>query len=182
MRATTGKKKNHTFSAKLRRFPGAWVTVEIPAAISKAIGIRGTVPIAGTVNGKETFRSSLLPTGRGIHLLAIKYDIRKALSLEPGDRVTVAFEIDREPRTVVAPPDVIDALESEGLLDAFALIPPGRKTQFLKYLELAVHEETRARRIAMLVEMTHAAREKQADRELAKHMREEKRKLRDRAT
>jgi hypothetical protein len=168
----TAKKQKHTFAAKMRRNPGAWVTVEIPAAISKAIGIRGSIPIVGVVNGKEKFRSSLLPTGRGVHLLPIKYEARKNLGLGPGDRITVTFEIDREPRTIATPPDVIDALESEGLLDAYELIPPGRKMQFLKYLEQAVHEETRLKRIAMMVEMAHAAREKQVDREMQRKLRQ----------
>jgi hypothetical protein len=161
-------KKRHSFSATLRKFPGAWITVEIPAAISKAIGIRGSIPIVGTVNGKEKFRSSLLPTGRGVHLLPIRYEIRKSLGLGPGDRVTIAFELDHEPRTIFTPPDVIDALESEGLLDAYELVPPGRKSQMLKYLEQAVHEETRAKRIAFIIETAHAAREKKVDREMKK--------------
>lgn len=166
------REKKFTFSATLSKTPGAWVTVKIPAAITKAIGIRGRVPIVGTINGKEKFRSGLLATGNGVHILPVKYEHRKNLGLKPGDRVTIAFEIDHEPRTLPTPPDVIDALESEGLLDAYELVPPGRKKQFLVYLEQAVHEETRLKRIAMIIEMTHADREKRADRELQRKLRQ----------
>jgi hypothetical protein len=165
-------KKKYEFSAKTTKKPGAWVTVAIPAAISKAIGERGSVPIVGTLDGKEKFRSSLLVTRGGGHFLPVKYEHRKNLGLKPGDRVTVVFEIDHEPRIVPTPPDVIDALEAEGLLDAYELVPPGRKKQFLVYLEQAVHEETRAKRIAMILEMTHADREKRADREMQKKIRQ----------
>jgi hypothetical protein len=158
--------KRHTFSAKLVRVPGRWVTLEVPLKVSRAFDKRGSIPVMGTLNGKTKFRSSLLPTRAGIHFLPIRYDLRKTAGIEVGEMVKVRLEIDLEPRTVPTPPDVIDALEAEGLLDAFALIPPGRKTQFLKYLEQAVHEATREKRIAMIVEMAHAAREKKADREM----------------
>ncbi len=164
----TAKKKKYQFAARLSKTPGAWVTVTIPRAITKAIGIRGRVPIVGVFDGEEKFRATLLAIGDGVHILPVKYDHRKNLGLKPGDRITVTFEIDREPRTIFTPPDVIDALESEGLLDAYELVPPGRKMQFLKYLEQAVHDETRLKRVAMIVEMTHAAREKKVDREMRK--------------
>jgi hypothetical protein len=166
-----GKHQKFEFSATLSDKPGAWVTVVIPKAIIKAIGARGAVPIVGVFDGKERFRSSLLATRDGVHILPVKYHHRKNLGLSPGDRIRVAFQVDHEPRTMPTPPDVIDALESEGLLDAYELVPPGRKRQFLIYLEQAVHEETRLKRIAMIVEMTHADREKRSDRELRKKIR-----------
>ena len=157
--------KRHTFSARLARVPGRWVTVEVPTRVSRALGIRGTIPVVGVVNGKAKFRSSLLPRKDGLHFLPIKYELRKNAGLDVGDLVKISLEIDHEPRTLPTPEDVMEALEAEGLLDAYALVPPGRKMQFLKYLEEAVHEVTREKRIAMILEMSHAAREKQADRE-----------------
>ena len=168
----SARTKKFEFAAKLSKTPGRWVTVTIPKAISKAIGARGNIPVVGVINGKEKFRSSLLASRDGVHILPVKYHHRKNLGLEPGDRVTIAFEIDHEPRTVPTPPDVIDALESEGLLDAYELVPPGRKKQFLLYLEQAVHEETRLKRVAMIIEMTHADREKRSDREIQKKLRQ----------
>jgi hypothetical protein len=168
----SAKKKKYEFAARLSKSPGAWVTVTVPRAITKAIGIRGRVPVVGVFDGKEKFRATLLAIGNGAHILSVKYDHRKNLGVKPGDRITVTFEIDREPRVIATPPDVIDALESEGLLDAYELIPPGRKMQFLKYLEQAVHEETRLKRVAMIVELAHAAREKQVDREMQRKLRQ----------
>jgi hypothetical protein len=167
-----GKNKKYEFAARLSKTPGAWVTVKVPGAITRAIGIRGRVPIVGVFDGKENFRATLLAIGNGAHILSVKYEHRKNLGLKPGDRISVVFEIDHEPRTMPTPPDVIDALASEGLLDAYELIPPGRKMQFLKYLEQAVHEETRLKRIAMIVELAHAAREKQVDREMQRKLRQ----------
>jgi Domain of unknown function (DUF1905)/Bacteriocin-protection, YdeI or OmpD-Associated len=158
--------KRHTFSAKLERVPGRWVTLEVPLRVSRALGKRGSIPVMGTLNGKTKFRSTLLPTRPGIYFLPIKYELRKNAGLEVGEIVKVSVEIDHEPRTLPTPEDVIEALEAEGLLDAYELVPPGRKMQFLKYLEEAVHETTRAKRIAMILEVSHAAREKHADREM----------------
>jgi len=163
---TAAKKKRYSFSAKIEQRPGRWFTVLVPAALSRTLGIRGSIPIVGVMNGKAKFRSSLLPRATGLHFLAVRAELRQSVGASAGDRVTIRFQIDREPRTVPTPEDLRELLEAEGLVDGYELIPPGRKMQFLKYLEQAVHETTRQKRLAAFIELAYAAREKQADRML----------------
>jgi len=150
------------FRAKLVRM-GAWYIVDAPAALSKAVGVRGFVPVAGTANG-AAFRASLLPRGGGRHSIALNAAVRAAGKIVPGRLVSVELRVDTEPRGGPTPEDVADALRAEGVLEAFESLAPGRKMHILQWLDAAVHEETRARRVARVVEVALAQHEKRLDR------------------
>jgi hypothetical protein len=155
-----------SFKATLVRFEGPY-GVDAPVAVSRAIG-RAAMPVTVRVNRGAPFHATLMPAGGGRHRLFFGADVRRGAGIEPGDRVAVDLVADPalRGREVPIPPDLREALgdEGAGVLDAWESLPPGKREHILRWIEQAVHEATRAKRVARAVEEALARRERRIDR------------------
>ena len=155
--------KTSSFSARIKR-AGLMYVVDVPPEFSRAAGKTSHIPVVVSLGGGVPHRTTLLPQGAGRHLLPLHGEIRRAAGAKLGDRVAIELSLDQAPRTPETPADLARALRDEDALAAFQALAPGRRRQYILWLEKAVHETTREKRIAHLVTVALAAREKAIDR------------------
>ncbi|BAI61653.1 hypothetical protein MCP_1581 [Methanocella paludicola SANAE] len=138
--------KAERFSRKIYK-TGINFAVDVPHEVSKAFGMRGNIPVTGSVNGVP-LKATLVPVGQGRHRLFLNGDTRKALGAGEGDTVEVSVSIDKEPRTRPVPPMFREALDKDpDAKAAWDKLPPSRKKEILAYLNNLKSPESLKRNI-----------------------------------
>ena len=164
-RAASKSTRTFAFTTRLERPEGSWFhLIRIPAAVSRAAGKRGPVPVVVVLNGVAEVRASIVPCGGGRHRLLINARARAEAKARAGDRVAVELRVDEHPVGDPMPHDLAHDLRRLDVLAAFERLPVGKRNHIIRYIEEAVAETTREKRIAMAVEVALAASEKEFDR------------------
>ena len=154
-----------TFSPRLEQIPGGGpYYVSVPASVSRAIGRRGIVPVVASVNDVVEIRASLIPCGGGRHRLRLNAATREVADARLGGRLSVRVQVDDHPVADPVPPDLAEALREADALGAFQRMPVGRQNHILSWLEAAVKDTTREKRVGQIVEGALAWREDPRDR------------------
>ncbi len=139
------------FTVKLETVGRGGVFFTLPRKESVKFGVRGRVPVTGSLNGYK-FRSSIFPTGDGAHFMAVNREVRAGAGVAVGDRVKVAMELDTKPRTVALAPDVNKALsKSKAVRASFDKLSYTHRKEYVEWIEAAKRQETRACRIEEVV-------------------------------
>jgi Domain of unknown function (DUF1905)/Bacteriocin-protection, YdeI or OmpD-Associated len=145
--------KKLKFKTKLVGQEGSSVAaVNAPFDVKEVFGTIARVPVRGTINGFP-FRSSLMPMG-GCHFMAVNRTMREGAGCKAGDVVSVVMERDTAPRVVAVPSVLKNALSKSKTAQA-----NWKKYSFSNQKEMALaingakQEETRARRLARIVEI-----------------------------
>jgi uncharacterized protein YdeI (YjbR/CyaY-like superfamily) len=89
--------------------------------------------------------------------------LRKRVGLAEGARVRIRVVLDEAPPEDPIPEDLVDALREADAHAAFEGIVRSKRNAILRWLDQAVADATRAKRIARLVEIGLEEREKKAD-------------------
>jgi len=129
---------------------GAYVTV--PFDVEEAFG-KKRVKVKATIAG-QPYRGSLVRMGTEDHILIVIKDIREKAGVTFGDEIEVEVEEDTEPRVVVIPDDVQEAL-SENLMVAefFNKLAYSHRKEYMFWVESAKRAETRQKRIVKMIEL-----------------------------
>jgi Bacteriocin-protection, YdeI or OmpD-Associated/Domain of unknown function (DUF1905) len=133
--------------------PGnAWCFIAVPFNVSEVLGVRGQLPVKGTINGFP-YRTNIQPMG-GRHLLTFNRQLPAGAKAKPGDTVSVVMERDTEERVVDVPVELAKAFrqkkEARKLWDKLAYT---HRKEFARWISGAKQEETRERRAGKAVSM-----------------------------
>jgi hypothetical protein len=150
-RARIGPVAAKTFTAKLGGHSGEAPTVEIPFDVGATFGsARPKVKV--TVNG-VVLRTTVAVYG-GRSYIGFRKDIREAAGLEMGQTISVSIERDTLERVVDVPPDLKHALEGDAAArKKFDTLSHSHRKEHAKWVADAKKPETRARRVARVLEM-----------------------------
>ncbi|WP_378733498.1 YdeI/OmpD-associated family protein [Nocardia brasiliensis] len=138
------------FEAKIESGAGGGAYVAVPAEVVAALGGGGRIPVEARFDGIE-YRGSIVDMGSGPCLGVLK-SIRTELSKGPGDQVSVTVARDDAERTVEVPDDLAAALRNADLRATFDALSFSRRREHVTAVTGAKRPDTRARRIAKVVE------------------------------
>jgi hypothetical protein len=126
------------------------VGIVVPAKVVEQLGGGKRAPVKVTLEG-YSYRSTLAVMA-GKFMVGVAAEHRAAAGVSGGDTVDVELELDTSPREVAVPADLAAALAKAGRSKAFADLAPSYRKEHVRSVEEAKAAETRARRIAKIVQ------------------------------
>jgi hypothetical protein len=109
-------------------------------------------PVVVTING-FTFRTTIASMG-GRTFIGLNRDNRAGTGLKGGETVSVTIALDTEPRVVKPPADLLKALaKNKPAKRAWDELSHTHRREHVEALEQAKKPETRARRLAKILEL-----------------------------
>ena len=130
-----------------------WTYIEIPADIAQQLkpGNKKSFRVKGMLDGLAVAGMALMPMGGGNFILALKADVRRAIRKNAGAMLTVKLEEDKDYKLEV-PADLQECFDFEPeALQQFNSLPKSHRDYFIKWIESAKTNETRAKRIVNTV-------------------------------
>jgi len=138
-----------------------WSYVFIPAAIANQIkpNCKTSFRVKGKIDDVEVAGMATIPMGAGDFIIALRAELRRKLKKEASNNVELWLEEDKDFK-IEMPEDLEMCLADEDdLFERFSGLAKSHQNYFIKYINEAKTETTRAKRLVMTVE----AMEKQQD-------------------
>jgi len=130
-----------------------WRYIEIPADLAEQLkpGTKKSFRVRGMLDDLPVAGMALMPMGQGDFIMALKADIRKALRKDSGAMLQVSLEEDTEYKVEI-PGDLKDCFDFEPeASEFFNTLAKSHRDYFIKWINSAKTEETRAKRIVNTV-------------------------------
>jgi Bacteriocin-protection, YdeI or OmpD-Associated/Domain of unknown function (DUF1905) len=133
--------------------PGnAWCFIAVPFDVYKVWGVRGRLPVKGTINGFP-YRTTIQPMD-GRHLLTFNRQLQAGAKAKAGDTVSVVIERDTEERLVELPAELAKAFRKKKAAKAqWDKLAYTHRKEFAQWISGAKQQETRERRAAKAIDM-----------------------------
>lgn len=150
-----------------------WRYIEIPADVAQALkpGNKKSFRVKGFLDSYPISGFALLPMGEGAFIMPIKVEIRKAIHKEAGAMITVKLE-EHADFKVDIPADLRDCFDFDPeALAQFDTLPMSHRNYFIKWIDSAKTDETRAKRI---VNTVNAMLRKWSYNEMIREMKKER--------
>jgi hypothetical protein len=125
----------------------------LPPDTAIALGSSRLLPAIVTINGHRV-PTTLHKMGGG-YMMVVNAELRRRLGVDAGDTVRVSVEPNVAPQAVEVPVDLAEALDAAGCRPAFDRLTPFRMAEMVKAVTGAKQPQTRARRVARIVEELH---------------------------
>lgn len=120
--------------------------IEVPREVVESLG-SSKKPAVTVKLGTHTYRSTVA-TMAGRFMLPVSAEVRQAAGVAAGDEVEVELQLDSQPRELVVPDDLSQALDAEPAARAFFdRLSYSNRRRFVLSIEGARTPETRQRRI-----------------------------------
>ncbi|TWV98810.1 YdeI/OmpD-associated family protein [Chitinophaga pinensis] len=130
-----------------------WTYITVPEDIAQEIkpGNRKIFRVKGKLDKYAIEAIALLPMGDGSFILPLNAAIRKGIAKKVGAKVEVQLKEDDNPDPVNSP-EFMECLQDEPeALAFFNTLTKGHQNYFLKWIETAKTEPTKAKRIAQSI-------------------------------
>src|ERR1700709_2272874 len=126
-----------------------WTYIEIPADLAQQLkpGNKKSFRVRGMLDALPVSGMALMPMGEGNFIMALKADVRKRLHKNAGAMLRVKLEEDIDFKIEV-PDDLQECFDFEPeAFEFFNSLPKSHREYFIKWIDEAKTNETRAKRI-----------------------------------
>jgi hypothetical protein len=126
-----------------------WTYIEVPADIAQQLkpDNKKSFRVKGVLDSFAVSGVALLPMGEGNFILALNADIRRRIRKSEGAMLNVKLEVDND-YNIEPPPELMECLNDDpGALEYYNSLAKSHRDYFIKWIESAKTEPTRANRI-----------------------------------
>jgi hypothetical protein len=130
-----------------------WTYIVVPEDIAQQLkpGNKKTFRVKGKLDKFSIEAIAIMPMGDGSFILALNAEIRKGIAKRAGAMLDVQLAVDDNPDPVKSP-EFMECLQDEPeALAFFNTLTKGHQNYFMKWIESAKTEPTKAKRIAQAV-------------------------------